>query len=98
MRTLFASLLATAVVLAAGTSLLGPGRAPGEARAPSGDFVRADAAGGDLVIASVEGGLQTGGYRNGRPVASGVDMPLIIRWQPRNRAAASGGTGARLAN
>jgi hypothetical protein len=38
----------------------------------------------ETMIRSVEGGVQSGGYIDGRPVPSGFEMPVIVRWRPRD--------------
>jgi hypothetical protein len=38
-------------------------------------------AGEPAVVQSIEGGVQTGGYIDGRPVPSGFTMPVVIRYK-----------------
>jgi hypothetical protein len=39
------------------------------------------AADGTMMVQSVEGGVQSGGYIDGRPVPSGFNMPVVIRYK-----------------
>ena len=57
----------------------------GEVTAPPGTQVAS--AGGTPLVQSIEGGVQSGGYIDGRPVPSGFSMPVVIRYQPSTDAA-----------
>jgi len=58
----------------------------GRVTAPPGTKVAS--AGGATQIQSIEGGVQSGGYLDGRPVPSGFSMPVVIRYQPSSEPAA----------
>jgi hypothetical protein len=58
----------------------------GQIGTPAGTKVAS--AGDAPLIRSIEGGVQTGGYLDGRPVPSGFSMPVVIRYQPSGEAAA----------
>jgi hypothetical protein len=58
----------------------------GEVTVPPGTQVAS--AGGTPLVRSVEGGVQSGGYIDGRPVPSGFSMPVVIRYQPSGEPAA----------
>jgi hypothetical protein len=78
LRSRFA--LATVVVVGAGVAVcLG-----GASRAPQIPPTRVAAADG-LILHSIEGGVQASGYIDGRPVPSGLKMPIVIRWKPRDQ-------------
>ena len=73
-----AAMAACAVlVFAYALSLVRPSPPAPPAKAPVGNVALA---GPPAMIKSVEGGVQTGGYIDGRPVPSGFAMPVVIRY------------------
>jgi hypothetical protein len=38
------------------------------------------------MVPVIEGGVHAGGYIDGRPVPSGFEMPVVIRWRPKEQA------------
>ena len=84
-----AAMAACAVlVFAYAISLVRPGAPPA---APASSRVGTVALAGEpAMIKSVEGGVQTGGYIDGRPVPSGFSMPVVIRYRAASEPAKIG--------